>query len=70
MHKAVKLRTTLDLNQDLIEQAQKLTKIKEKTALIHEALRALISKAAQAELADMGGTMKKLKPIPRRKALL
>lgn len=62
------MRTTLDLNDDLIERARKLTNIKEKTALIHEALRVLIAQAAQKELASMGGTQKKLKNIPRRKA--
>ena len=61
------MRTTLDLNEDLIEQARALTKIKEKTALIHEALRLLISRAAQSELALMGGSQKKLKPIPRKR---
>lgn len=62
------MRTTLDLNEELIDQARSLTKIKEKTALIHEALRLLISKAAQAELAGMAGSQKKIKPVPRRKA--
>ncbi|HEY8270564.1 MAG TPA: type II toxin-antitoxin system VapB family antitoxin [Pseudobdellovibrionaceae bacterium] len=62
------MRTTLDLNEDLVNQARKLTNIKEKTALIHEALRVLIAQAAQKELALMGGTQKQVKPIPRRKA--
>lgn len=61
------MRTTLDLNEDLIEQARKLTHIKEKTALIHEALKVLIAQAAQRELALAGGTQKKLKSVPRRK---
>jgi hypothetical protein len=61
------MRTTLDLNEELIEQARTLTKIKEKTTLIHEALRLLISRAAQSELAIMGGSQKKLKYIPRKK---
>jgi Arc/MetJ family transcription regulator len=62
------VRTTLDLNEDLLEQARKLTNIKEKTALIHEALRVLISQAAQKELAGFAGTQKQMKPVPRRKA--
>lgn len=61
------MRTTLDLNEALIQQARKLTKIEEKTALIHEALRALIARAAQKDLAAMAGTQKKLKNIHRRK---
>jgi len=61
------MRTTLDLDETLIERARKLTKIKGKTDLIHEALRALIARAAQKELAALGGTQKKLKQIPRRR---
>lgn len=62
------MRTTLDLNEDLLAQARKLTNIKEKTALIHEALRVLISHASQKELAGLAGTQKQIKSIPRRKA--
>lgn len=62
------MRTTLDLNEDLVNQAKKLTKIEEKTALIHEALRVLIARAAQADLAKMAGSQKKMKAIPRKKS--
>ena len=61
------MRTTLDLNKNLLEQARKLTNIKDKTALIHEALRILISRTAQKDLAGFAGTQKKLKTTPRRK---
>lgn len=61
------MRTTLDLNEELVDQARKMTHIKEKTALIHEALRVLIAQAAQKELAALGGTQKQIKPVPRRK---
>lgn len=53
------LRTTLDLNSKLVKKAQALTKIKQKTSLIHKALELLIARAAQNELANMGGTEKK-----------
>ena len=62
------MRTTLDLNEELVELAKKMTKIKTKTDLIHEGLKSLIADAAQRELANLGGTEKKLKPIPRRKS--
>ena len=62
------MRTTLDLNEDLVNEAKRLTHIKEKTALIHEALRVLIAKAAQKDLAKMAGSQKKLKAVSRRKA--
>ncbi|MGE3757705.1 MAG: type II toxin-antitoxin system VapB family antitoxin [Pseudobdellovibrionaceae bacterium] len=61
------MRTTLDLNENLIAQARKMTNIQEKTALIHEALRVLISQAAQKELVAFAGTQKKMKSPPRRK---
>lgn len=60
------MRITLNLNQKLISQAQAITHIKEKTALIHQALRALIAQAASKELAHMSGTQKKMKSIPRK----
>lgn len=61
------MRSTLNLNDGLIERARKLTRIKEKTALIHEALRVLIAIASQRELAAMAGVQKNLKKVPRRK---
>lgn len=61
------MRTTLDLDEDLIKKAKELTHIEGKTDLIHEALRALIARAAQQDLAAMAGSQKKLKQIPRRK---
>ena len=62
------MRIALDLNEELMEQAHKLTNIKEKTDLIHEALRVLIAKVAQKELAVMGGTQKRTETVSRRTA--
>lgn len=50
------MKTTVILKDDLIEKARELTNIQEKTALIHEGLRALIEKAASKRLAELGGT--------------
>jgi Arc/MetJ family transcription regulator len=61
------MRTTITLDDDLITQAQKSTGIKEKPALIREALKALIERAAYQELAKLGGTEPQLRPIPRRR---
>ncbi len=61
------MRTTLDLNQELLDKAKKLTKITEKTALIHEALRVLIAKFAQLELANLAGVDRNIKAPPRRR---
>ena len=62
-----RMRTTLDLNRSLVERAQKMTKIKGKTDLIHEALRLLIARAAQVELSRMKGVQKNVRAPKRRK---
>jgi Arc/MetJ family transcription regulator len=61
------MRTTLNLDESLIAEARKLTGIREKTALVHAGLEALISRAAARRLADLGGTEKRLQKIPRRR---
>ena len=62
------MRTTLNLDDALLERASKLTGIKEKTALLHEGLEALIARASAQRLAALGGTQKRLRPIPRRRS--
>ena len=62
------MRTTLNLDDDLVEKAQEYTGIQEKTALVHEGLRALVANAAARRLAALGGTMPNLRPIPRRRS--
>ncbi|MBI1860051.1 MAG: type II toxin-antitoxin system VapB family antitoxin [Deltaproteobacteria bacterium] len=62
------MKTTIILKDDLIEKARELTQIQEKTALIHEGLRALIEKASAKRLAALGGSQPKLKIPPRRRA--
>ena len=61
------MRTTLNLDDLLLEKAGKLTGIAERTALIHEGLRALIARESARRLARLGGTEPGLKPIPRRR---
>ena len=51
------MRTTLNLDDELIAEAAKLTGIGEKTELIHEALRALLAREAGRRLIALGGTM-------------
>jgi Arc/MetJ family transcription regulator len=62
------MRTTLALDDDLLAKAQALTGVTEKTALIREALRALIERESAKRLALLGGSEKQLKPVPRRQA--
>ena len=63
-----RMRTTLNLDDELLEEARKLAGIDERTALIHEGLRALISRESARRLARLGGTEPHVKEIPRRRA--
>jgi Arc/MetJ family transcription regulator len=60
------MRTTITLDDDLIAAAQRYTGIKEKSALVHEALKALVQREAARRLARLGGTEPDLEPTPRR----
>jgi len=61
------MRTTLNIEDNLIEKATKITGIKEKTALVKLGLEALIARESARRLAKLGGTQKQLQEIPRRK---
>ncbi len=61
------MRTTLNLDDDLLEEAHKLTGVRERTALIHEGLRALISRESARRLARLGGTDPNAKAVRRRR---
>lgn len=60
------MRTTLALDDDLLSKAQALTGVMEKTALIREALQALIQRESAKRLALLGGSEPQLKNVPRR----
>lgn len=61
------MRTTLNLEDKLIDKASKLTGIREKTSLVRLGLEALIARESSKRLAKLGGTEKRLKMIPRRR---
>jgi Arc/MetJ family transcription regulator len=61
------MRTTLTLDDDLVAEAQRLTGTTEKTALVREALTALIERESARRLAVLGGRMPELKLPPRRR---
>ena len=61
------MRTTLNIEDNLIAKASKMTGIKEKTRLVRLGLDALIARESGKRLAKLGGTEKQLKPIPRRR---
>jgi Arc/MetJ family transcription regulator len=64
------MRTTMILDESLLSKARELTGIKEKTALVHAALEALIAREASRRLANLGGTESDLEEIPRRRMAL
>lgn len=64
---APKIRTTIALDSDLLETAQKYTGLKEKSELVHEALTALVQREAARRLARLGGSSPGLKAPPRRR---
>ena len=61
------MRTTLNIEDKLIDKASKLTGIKEKTALVKLGLEALVARESSKRLAKLGGTEKGLRMIPRRR---
>ena len=63
----VLMRTTLALDDDLLAEAQRLTGTTEKTALVREALRALIERESARRLARLGGAEPGLTTAPRRR---
>lgn len=62
------MRTTLNIDDRLLKDASELTGIKEKTALVRLGLETLISQENRKRLIALGGTQKRLRPIPRRRS--
>lgn len=62
------MRTTINLDEALIEEAERVTGIHERTRLVHDGLRALIQREAARRLARLGGSQPDLRPIPRRRS--
>jgi Arc/MetJ family transcription regulator len=61
------MRTTLNLDDALVEEAMKLTGLKEKTAVVHAGLEALIRRESARRLIALGGTDPKAEAAPRRR---
>jgi hypothetical protein len=61
------MRTTLNIDPELLERARSLTGIREKTALVRSGLEALIAREAARRLAALGGSEPKLRTVPRRR---
>ena len=62
------MRTTLNIDDDLLAEAQTITGVKEKTALVREGLRALIRQESARRLALLGASEPQLKPVGRRRS--
>jgi Arc/MetJ family transcription regulator len=63
------MRTTLNINDELLAKAKRLSGLKEKTAVVHAGLEALIASESARRLAALGGTEKKLRTVRRRRKL-
>jgi len=61
------MKTTLNIDDKLLKKASELTGISEKTSLVRLGLEALIAHESARRLAELGGTQKGLRPIPRRR---
>lgn len=61
------MRTTITVDDELVAKAQAYTGIQEKSALVREALKALVEREAARRLARLGGTEPDVRPIRRRR---
>ncbi len=62
------MRTTLNIDDELLAEAQRITGVNEKVALIREGLRALIERESARRLARLAGSEPQLMPVPRRQS--
>ena len=62
------MRTTLNIDDELLAEAQRMTGMEEKTALVREGLRALIERESARRLAKLGSSQPQLRPVRRRRA--
>jgi Arc/MetJ family transcription regulator len=61
------MRTTMNLDDELVDEARRLTGVSERTALVHAGLRALIERESARRLARLAGSEPGLRPPPRRR---
>jgi Arc/MetJ family transcription regulator len=62
------VRTTLNIDDELLEEARRMTGISEKSVLVREGLRALVERESARRLARLGGSEPELGPVPRRQS--
>ena len=61
------MRTTINIDDALLAKAARLASPLDRTAVLHEGLRALIERESARRLARLGGTQAGLKVAPRRR---
>ena len=61
-----RMRTTVNIDDRLLEEVQRLTGRRSRTALVQEGLRALIERESARRLARLGGSEPQLESVPRR----
>jgi len=61
------MRTTVNLDEELLKEAQRMTGMSERNALINEGMRALIARESARRLARLGGSDPEAKASPRRR---
>lgn len=59
------MRTTVNLDDELLEEARRVTGVAGRTALIHAGLRALVERESARRLARLGGSEEQLQSVPR-----
>lgn len=64
----IHMRTTLNIDDQILKKASQLTGIKEKTALVRLGLEALIARESAKRLAKLGGTENELRSVTRRRS--
>ena len=62
------MRTTVNIDDELLAKAEKYTGITERATLVREAFKALVEREAARRLAKLGGSMPDLEPAPRRRS--
>ncbi|WP_019570195.1 MULTISPECIES: type II toxin-antitoxin system VapB family antitoxin [unclassified Thioalkalivibrio] len=63
------MRTTINIDDELLEEARRMTGVTEKTVLVREGLRALVERESARRLAQLGGSEPDLEAVPRRRPM-
>ncbi|WP_019021645.1 type II toxin-antitoxin system VapB family antitoxin [Thioalkalivibrio sp. ALE23] len=63
------MRTTINIDDELLEEARRMTGVTEKTILVREGLRALVERESARRLAQLGGSEPDLEAVPRRRPM-